>query len=260
MQDLRDGWSTQSRVIKALMIRELTTRFGRENIGFLWVMAEPLLFAILVGILWSYMKGPEEFGIGIMAFVASGYIPLTFLRHSFGRCTSVFLVNGSLMYHRQIKVIDFIFVRVLIEFIGAMMAFLFVTFALGMFGLFPLPTYPGILIAGWLLYALFVLSVCFMIAPLSEVSELIEKLMPVTVYLAIPISGTFTLAGWVAPNVRDLLLLSPMVNAMEMIRYGLFGDAIQPYFNIWNPLLVSMVCMLIGLVLCRRVRRELIVE
>ena len=27
------------------MIRELVTRFGRENIGFLWMMVEPLLFA-----------------------------------------------------------------------------------------------------------------------------------------------------------------------------------------------------------------------
>ena len=39
---LKSGWDIQVRVIKALMIRELTTRFGRENIGFLWVMAEPL--------------------------------------------------------------------------------------------------------------------------------------------------------------------------------------------------------------------------
>jgi capsular polysaccharide transport system permease protein len=260
MSALGEGWSIQTRVIKALMIRELTTRFGRENIGFLWIMGEPLLFAIFVGFMWLVLKGPDEHGVGVMAFVASGYIPLTFLRHSFQRCTSIFLVNGSLMYHRQIKVLDFIFVRVLIEFIGAMMAWIFVTFALGIFGLFPLPAYPGILIVGWLLYGFFILSICLVIAPVSEMSELIEKLMPVTVYIAIPISGTFSMASWVTPNVRDFMLLSPMVNAMEMIRYGLFGDFVEPFYNVWNPILVSLFFTMIGLVLCRRVRRDLVVE
>jgi capsular polysaccharide transport system permease protein len=57
MASLAQGWRIQTRVIQALIIRELTTRFGRENIGFLWVMAEPLLFAVLVGLLWRFEKG-----------------------------------------------------------------------------------------------------------------------------------------------------------------------------------------------------------
>jgi capsular polysaccharide transport system permease protein len=260
MSGLREGWDSQSRVVKALMLRELTTRFGRENIGFLWMMVEPLLFAVLVGIMWTYLKGPDEHGVGIIAFVASGYIPLTFLRHSFTRCVSVFLVNGSLLYHRQVKVTDFILVRVLIEFIGGTMAWLFIAFALGILGYIPVPAYPGMMVAGWLLYGLVILSVCFVIAPLSEVSEVIEKILPVSTYIAIPVSGVFTMASWAPPGAREYLLMSPMVNAMEMIRYGLFGDYIKPYYNIWNPILVSVIFMTIGLVLCRRVRRDLVVE
>ena len=54
LRRLQNGWNVQVRVIHALMIRELLTRFGRENIGFLWIMAEPLLFAGLVGVLWHF--------------------------------------------------------------------------------------------------------------------------------------------------------------------------------------------------------------
>jgi capsular polysaccharide transport system permease protein len=260
MSAFSDGWDTQVRVVKALMLRELTTRFGRENIGFLWMMAEPMLFAVLVGIMWTYLKGPDEHGVGIVAFVASGYIPLTFLRHSFTRCVSIFVVNGSLLYHRQVKVTDFILVRVLIEFIGATMAWLFIAFALGILGYIPVPAYPGMMVAGWLLYGLVILSICFVIAPLSEMSEVIEKIMPVSTYIAIPVSGVFTMASWAPPGAREYLLMSPMVNTMEMIRYGLFGDYVEPYYNVWNPILVSVVFMTIGLVLCRRVRRGLVVE
>ncbi|WP_174298213.1 ABC transporter permease [Sphingomonas bacterium] len=260
MASLRQGWRIQQRVIIALMSRELTTRFGRENIGFLWIMAEPLLFAVLVSLAWTFMKGPEEHGVAIVAFVVSGYLPLTFLRHSFGRCTNIFVANGSLMYHRQIRILDFVFVRVLIETIGGMMAYLFIGVILMYFGYFPVPASIGLLVSGWALYTLFVLSMCFIIAPLSEVSEVLEKILPVTIYISIPFSGTFNMESWLSPQARDILLWSPMVNSIEMMRYGLFGDAVRPYYTIWVPIGASLICMTIGLALCRRVRRTLVVE
>lgn len=260
MNRLRSGLEIQGKVIKALMLRELVTRFGRENIGFLWMMAEPMLFAGLVGLLWTFIKGPEEHGIGIVAFVVSGYIPLTFLRNTFSRCVSVFIANGSLMYHRQVKLIDLVFVRVLIEFIGTTMAWLFMGTILSAVGLFPVPHDIGMALLGWGLYFIFVLSVAFIIAPLSEMSEILEKLLPVTVYLAIPFSGTFNLASWLTPAARDVALWSPMVNAMEMIRYGLFGNAVRPYYGVSVPLTISAICLIVGLALCSHVRKTMVVE
>jgi len=167
MASLVKGWNIQARVIKALMLRELTTRFGRENIGFLWVMAEPLLFAVLVGLLWRAMKGPLEFGMDIMAFVVSGYLPLVLFRSSFSRAVNSFTANGSLLYHRQIKILDLLLVRCIIEFIGHMMAYVFIAIVLGAFGSFPWPYDFGFLILGWCYYAFFTLAVCLVVAPLS---------------------------------------------------------------------------------------------
>ena len=260
MSKLAVAWDTQRRVIVALMIRELTTRFGRENIGFLWVMVEPLLFAGLVGILYTYMIGTVEHGVGVVAFIASGYIPLTVMRNSFGRCVSIFLANSSLLYHRQVRSLDFVIVRFVIEMIGGMMAYLFLGLVLNLFGLFPTPAYPGFLLAGWALYMLFSFACCLVIAPLSEMSEALEKLLPVTVYLAIPFSGTFNMASWLSPEARNFVLGSPLVNGMEMMRYGLFGDAVRPYYNIWNPIGASAAVAIVGLVLIRRIRRHLVVE
>jgi len=260
MASLKEGWRIQTRVISALLIRELTTRFGRENIGFLWIMVEPLLFAVLVAIVWRFVKGPEEHGISIVAFVVSGYLPLTLFRHAVSRSISIFVANGSLMYHRQIGIYDFIFVRFLIEMIGSMMAYLFIAVILIYMNLFPVPVDFGFLIAGWLLYSLFTLSLCFIIAPLSEMSEVLEKFMPVTTYIMIPFSGTFNMASWLTPSAREVMLYSPPVSAMEMMRYGIFGDRVTPYYDVSVTLIFSMVCMMIGLALCRRVRRTLVVE
>lgn len=257
---VREGWSVQIRVIHALLIRELITRFGRENIGFLWIMAEPLLFGGLVGMLWYFTHGPTEHGINVIAFVATGYIPITLFRHSVSRCISVFLVNQSLLYHRQIKIVDFILARFVIELLGGMMAYLFMAVVLVAFGAFPIPSDIGLWIAGWFLYALFCFSLCLIIAPLSEMSEVMEKFIPVTTYIMIPFSGLFYMLSWLKPGVRDYMLFSPFVNGMEMMRKGIWGDEITAYYNIWNPIACSAVAALIGLVLCRRVRRRISVE
>jgi len=257
---LRQGWILQTQIIHALMIRELITRFGRENIGFLWIMAEPLLFAGLVGLLWHFGKGPTDHGIGVIAFVATGYIPLTLFRHCVARSVAAFTANQSLLYHRQIKVIDFILSRFIIEVIGGMMAYMFMATVLFFFDEFPLPADVGLLIAGWTLYSGFCLSLCLILAPLSEISEAMEKFIPVTTYIMIPFSGAFSLSAWLSPGAREFLALSPFVNSMEMMRKGIWGDQIVAYYNIWNPIGCSIVLAMIGLALCRHVRRTLNVE
>ena len=51
--DLRESWRIQRRVIWALVMREILTRYGRHNIGFLWLFVEPMIFTLLVTLLWS---------------------------------------------------------------------------------------------------------------------------------------------------------------------------------------------------------------
>ena len=254
------GWRAQRRVIGALMIRELITRFGRENIGFLWMMVEPLLFAVLVGLVWRFMHGPEEHGVSVVAFVATGYIPITLFRHILGRAIRVFSVNGSLLYHRQIKILDLLLVRFVIEFIGSMMAYLFIGVILINLGEFPIPADFGKLFLGWILYSWFSLSLVLILAPLSEWSDVLEKLVPVTVYVMIPVSGTFSMVSWLTPDAQRAVLYSPFVHAMELMREGVFGPVIHAQYDISVPIGASLVLTLIGLSLCRRVRRDLVVE
>lgn len=260
MASLRKGWDVQVRVVTALMIRELTTRFGRENIGFLWVMVEPLLFAVLVGILWRVMKGPTEHGMDILTFVVSGYIPLVLFRSALGRAVHSFTANGSLMYHRQIKILDIILVRFFIELVGHMMAYLFIILILSGLGLFDWPYDIGFLLLGWLYYALFTLSVCLVVAPLSEMNEALEKFIPVTAYLMIPFSGAFYIVSALTPEAAKFVLYSPPVHGMEMMRYGLFGPSINPHYDFWYPLMFCIPCIAVGLLLCRVVRKHLVVE
>lgn len=257
---LTAGWKIQIRVIKALLIRELTTRFGRENIGFLWMMAEPALFAVLVALLWRFVRGPEEHGIGIIAFTVSGYIPLVLFRHAVNRATGVLSANHGLLYHRQVKILDLVLARFLIELVGAMMAYVLVATVLFLAGLFPMPHDLGLFMLGWGYWSFISFAVALVIAPLSQMHELVEKLIPVTTYVMVPLSGAFHLMAWLTPGARAWLAWSPLVHGMEMMRFGMFGHLVWPHYSPGYPLAVAIGLTCLGLALSRRVRRTMAVE
>ena len=75
------GLKVQARVVNALMIRELMMRYGRANIGFLWLILEPMILCGgVIGLRW-FIQSHEEHGISLVAFLLSGYMPLTLWRH-----------------------------------------------------------------------------------------------------------------------------------------------------------------------------------
>ncbi|MBM3613658.1 MAG: hypothetical protein FJX19_11965, partial [Alphaproteobacteria bacterium] len=50
---LRRSFAIQRRVIGALVLREVITRYGRHNLGFAWLLLEPLVFTLGVIMLWT---------------------------------------------------------------------------------------------------------------------------------------------------------------------------------------------------------------
>jgi hypothetical protein len=70
---LRRSWSIQRRVIWALLLREIMTRYGRHNIGFLWLFVEPMLFTLGVTALWTATQSAHGSNLPIVAFAITGY-------------------------------------------------------------------------------------------------------------------------------------------------------------------------------------------
>jgi capsular polysaccharide transport system permease protein len=99
----------------ALSTREVYTRFGREGLGFSWIVAEPLIFAIPVLLVWSAVRGGYEHGVPMMPFLWTGYLPVLLFRHVGGRMLLFVRVNAGLLYHRQVTIFDMFLARALLE-------------------------------------------------------------------------------------------------------------------------------------------------
>lgn len=250
----------QIRVIGALLMREIHTRYGRENLGFLWVVGEPALFCIGVAIMWTAIKPAHEHGVPVTAFVITGYVPLVMWRHCVQRGVKAFEANGSLLFHRQVTPLDIILARVILEVYGSIIAGLLVSCAAILLGYMEPPADIGLMYMGLAYFIMFCLASALLIASLSEMSDILERFVGAITYLSIPFSGAFMMVDWVPQQLQAVLLWSPSVQALEMIRGGQFGSQVRTHYDIVYTSWICALLLLLGLSFTLRARRHIVVQ
>ena len=100
------AWQINRRVIGALLLRELITRYGRNNIGFLWLFVEPMLFTLAITAFWAATRSVHGSDIPIVAFALTGYSSMMMWRNLPNRCIGALKSNKPLLYHRRVRIID----------------------------------------------------------------------------------------------------------------------------------------------------------
>jgi capsular polysaccharide transport system permease protein len=228
---------TELRVIKALMERDLMTRFGRENIGFVWVIVEPMLLCVGVMLIFSQMKDASgaghSYGSSIAAFIFSGYMLLTLMRHLTNNSVLLFSRSIPLFYHRMIGPNAIFFSRMILEFVATTLAALIIYAILLILG-FAEPMHdPAIVLAGWMLMGWFAMGLGSMLLIASEANEFVERFIPPFQYLTVPLSGTFFMFDWVPIEVQEVLVWNPLAHPYEMVRAGLFGPNLPTTYYPW---------------------------
>src|SRR5687767_3456415 len=103
---LRDSPLTvMRRGIGALLLRELLTRYGRNNIGFLWLFVEPMLFVgLMVGVRVMLKSAGYSLQIPIVAFALTGWTSLLLWRNMAGRCIGAHKANLALLHHQPVTI------------------------------------------------------------------------------------------------------------------------------------------------------------
>jgi capsular polysaccharide transport system permease protein len=257
---LVDAVDTHRRIIWALLMRELATRYGRDNIGFLWVIAEPLIFAGGVAIMWSVIRPAYDHGIRVVPFVVTGYMPMILVRQTVGFSVGVVRVNQALLYHRQITPLHLFIARFATEALGVSLAFVVIVLGLNLFGQMPLPENLLLVYSGWFLLAWLALGMSLIAGALGQLVEFVERVVQLVTYVLIPISGAFYMAAWLPSKLRQGVLALPFIHCFEMVRRGFFGEFVPAYYSPWYPAAWAAGLTLGGLLLVQFVRARVEVE
>lgn len=248
---LARSFNIQRRVIGALLLREIITRFGRHNIGVLWLIVEPMMFTLGVSALW-YTAGLHTYtDMPIIAFAITGYSSVLVWRNTANRCSKAIEPNLSLMYHRNVKVIDIFMSRIILELVGASASIIILTIFFASIGAMDWPKNLLLILEGWFLLSWFAIALGFIVGAISERSETFERLWHVITYLMFPLSGAVFMVDGLPAAAQKAVLWLPMVHGTEMIRHGFFGNLVPTYEDPLYFAATNMVLTLIGVALVR---------
>ncbi|KIP17073.1 MULTISPECIES: ABC transporter permease [Burkholderia] len=246
----------QARVIGALIMREIITRFGRHNIGFLWLFVEPMMFTLGIATLWYVTKASHGHDVPIVEFALTGYSTVLLWRNCATRCVGGLKPNLSLLFHRNVKPLDVFLARIILEIAGATASFYCLTVVFWLFGLAGLPAHPARVIVAWGLTAFLSTGLGLFIGAVSELSEVAERVWHTVTYLLFPFSGAVFMVDWLPAKAREAVLLLPWVHGVEMLRSGYLGDAYTYHYSTAFMCWTASLLMLGGLLILKVVHRR----
>lgn len=254
------SWDIQRRVVWALLLREVLTRYGRHNIGFLWLFIEPMLYTLGVTALWSATKDLHGSNLPIVAFALTGYSSVLLWRNMPSRCVGALTPNLSLLYHRNVRPLDIYVSRLLLEALGATTSFVFLTLFFTFIGWLDLPENVLQVAGAWFMIGWFGFALALLLGALSEESETVEKLWHPAAYLLFPLSGAAFLVDALPTRAQHYILYLPMVNGVECLREGFFGSRMVAHYDMGYMALANGLLTLLGIAEVRKISRTVIPE
>lgn len=239
----------QKRVIGALLMREIITRYGRNNIGFLWLFVEPLLMTLIIVLLWKFIRADQYSTLNMVAFVITGYPLAMMWRNASGRAIGAISANASLLYHRNVRVLDTLFARMLLEIAGATIAQIAIVGVLILIGWIPAPADVFYMLMAWLLMAIFAIGLGLVICSIAFKVEAFGKIWGTFSFVMLPLSGVFFFVSSLPQQAQQYVLWMPMVHGTEMFRQGYFGASVITHESISYIVLCNLVLLLLGFIM-----------
>lgn len=238
------------------MMRESITRYGRHNLGFMWLFLEPMLFTIGIASLW-YALHVVHGSLAIIPFAVIGYSTVLLWRNVANRVGNAIEANTGLLYHRNVRVLDVYLARIFLEMSGATMSFLILLFFFIFTGFMDPPKDLMLMLEGWILLAWFAIGFGLCVGAIFSISEVVDRIWHALTYVVFPLSGAAFFVYWLPENYRKYILYMPMVHATEMIRHGYYGDLIPTFEDPIYFIKVNLVLSFVGISLINYVGKKI---
>ena len=150
-------------------------------------------------------------------------------------------------------ILDVYVARIVLEFLAVTTSF--VALGIGFYAMdwMPAPEDALQVLWGWLLLAWFGAGLSLTIAGLSEKLPAIGNLWPPFSYILIVLSGVGFVADALPPNMREIVLWLPILNALEYLREGWFGSLFRAHYDLPYVFIFNLVLSFVGLSLVRQV-------
>jgi len=255
-KDDATSFSVQLIVINALILREIQTRFGTSNIGYLWAIVEPLFVLIVFFLLYELLGRTPPGGMELVPFLATGVTAFYGFQNTIKRLEKSVDANQGLLLYPQVTPLDVMIARGLLEASTFLVVFGLIIFGSWIFDLTPPIESPLVLI--FILIDLQLLAFGFgcMFCIAFMMFPVIDRFMSPVWRALMFLSGVFYTMDELPEMTQDWIALNPIAHAVDLLRGAYFASYTPEVASLSYLLEWTCGSLFVGLMLERMFRHR----
>lgn len=223
------GLAVQARVIGALMLRDMRTRFGRTFFGYVIQVLWPLTHLLVVMSIYLVIRRLMPFGTSPAVFLGTGILPYILCLYPARMITMSLVMNQPLLYFPVVKSFDVILARGILEVVTAFWVIAIFCFILYVFGVEVMPIYPEQALLAIFATIYLGFSIGFFSAVIYKIFKPWIAVVFLTLILMYVTSGVFLFTGALPPKIQYYMSWNPLFHSVEWLRsayYDGYGNDI----------------------------------
>ena len=247
-----------ARAIMALVLREMSTTYGRSPGGYVWAILEPVAgVAILTAIFSVGFRNPP-IGTNFPLFYATGMVPFVAYMGVSAKVSQSINYSRQLLAYPSITYVDAVLARFLLNALtSVLVGYIIFSGILFIFGVRSALALDRIALAYAMAGAL-ALGVGTMNSVLISMFPVWQQVWSILNRPLFIISGVFFLFDTIPQPYRDYLWYNPLIHVIGYMRSAFYGGYEANYVSPLYVFGLSLVLLVLGLVFLRRYHRDII--
>ncbi|KPD11770.1 ABC transporter permease [Phaeobacter sp. 11ANDIMAR09] len=247
-----------TRTIMALLLREMTTRYGRSPGGYVWALLEPIGAIMIFAVGFSLLFNTPPLGSSFILFFATGFLPFNLYQNVSVMVARALVFSRPLLFYPAVTWVDAVIARFTLNALTGIL----VTFILfsGIIlatetrtALNLLPIIQSVALALLLGFAVGVLNCALM--GLIQVWDLLWSVATRPLFLA---SGVLFIFEDMPQMAQSVLWYNPLVHILGIMRQGFFPLYEAHFVSVPYVLFCSLIPMFFGVLLLSRYHRDIL--
>jgi capsular polysaccharide transport system permease protein len=246
------------RAVAALILREMSTTYGRSAGGYLWAVLEPVLSITLLTFVFSLAFRSPPLGTNFPIFYATGFMPFILFNDVSNKLSQAIGFSKQLLNYPRITVIDVLVGRIVLSVLTKLLVSYLILF--GILSLYDTGTridLPHVLLS-FAMAAAFGIGVGTMNCFLMSMFPVWRQAWSIVTTPLMLISGVIVMIDTLPDQFLYYLTFNPLVHITAEMRIGFYYSYTAPYISAVYVFAVSLTLTAAGLLFLRRYYRDIL--
>jgi capsular polysaccharide transport system permease protein len=240
------------RVFVALVVREMSAKFGRSAGGYVWALAEPLGGIILLSVAFSLALRAPPLGTSFLLFYSTGVIPLNMFQTMSKGVAGAVKTNKGLLNYPVVTALDAVFAKFALNFVTILLVAVAVMGGVIVFQGLHVNLDLGAIALAFGCTALLGLGVGTMNCVLFGLYPTWQNVWSVLTRPLFILSAIFYTFQSAPPEFQAVLWWNPLVHVVGLMRSGFYGTYDASYVSLPYVLGIALGLFVVGAYLLRR--------